>query len=100
MLRTRALSALVFVPPLLIALIIGIQALAVLLAIVAGLAAWEVFRLLKGAGYHSLPLFGSALAVAIVLEAAWSPTGDKGILLIAVGAVLAGIGAFATDGSA
>jgi phosphatidate cytidylyltransferase len=95
MLRTRALSALVFVPPLLIALAIGVQALAVLLVVVAALAAWEAFRLLKGAGYPSLHLFGTALAVAIVLEAAWRPGGDKGILLIAVGAVLAGVGAFA-----
>jgi len=95
MLRTRALSALVFVPPLLVALVIGVPALALLLAVVAGLAAWEVFRLLKGAGFPSLPLFGSALAVALVLEAAWSPGGDKAILLVAVGVVLAGVGAFA-----
>ncbi len=94
MLRTRALSALVLVPPLLLALAIGVPALAVVLAIVAALGGWEVFRLLKGAGYPSLPLFGSALAVALVLEAAWRPAGDKGILLVAVGIVLAGVGAF------
>jgi phosphatidate cytidylyltransferase len=94
MLRTRALSALLLAPPLLLALAIGVPALAVLLAVVAALGGWEVFRLLKGAGYPSLSLFGTALAVAIVLEAAWRPAGDKGVLLVAVGVVLAGVGAF------
>ena len=94
MLRTRALSAVVIVLPLLVALVIGMPALALLLAVVAALGAWEVYRLLKGAGYPSLHLFGTALAVAIVLEAAWRPVGDKGILLVAIGIVLAGVGAF------
>ena len=55
MLRTRALSAVVIVLPLLIALAIGTPALAVFLAIVAALGAWEAFRLLRMAGYPSLP---------------------------------------------
>ncbi len=95
MLRTRALSAVVIVLPLFVALVIGMPALAVLLAAIAALGAWEVFRLLKGAGYPSLSLFGTVLAVAIVLEAAWRPVGDKGILLVAIGVVLAGVGSFA-----
>lgn len=94
MLRTRALSALVLVPPLVIALWIGLPAIAAVLVIVALLGGLEVFRLLKGAGYPSLSLFGTALAVAIVLEAAVAPGGEKGILLVAVGIVLAGVGAF------
>ena len=94
MLRTRALSAIVIVLPLFVALAIGMPALAVLLAVIAAIGAWEVFRLLKGAGYPSLHLFGTALAVALVLEAAWRPVGDKGILLVAIGIVLAGVGAF------
>jgi phosphatidate cytidylyltransferase len=61
--------------------------------IVAILGAVEVFRLLRGAGYPSLALFGTALAVALVLEAFVRPEGDKGILLVAVGVVLAGVGA-------
>ena len=93
MLRTRALSALVLVPVLLVALWIGLAAIAVVLVIVAVLGAVEVFRLLRGAGYPSLPLFGTALAVAFVLEAFVRPVGDKGILLVAVGVVLAGVGA-------
>jgi phosphatidate cytidylyltransferase len=92
--RTRALSALVLVPVLLVALVIGLPAITVLLVLVAALAGLEVFRLLKAAGYPSLSLFGTALAIAFVLEAAVHPVGDKGILLVATGAVLAGIGAF------
>jgi len=92
-LKTRALSALLLVPPLLIALVIGVPAIAAVLVLVALLAGLEVFRLLKAAGYPSLSLFGTALAVTIVLEAAFSPMGDKGVLLIGVGTVLAGVGA-------
>ena len=94
MLRTRALSALVFVPPLLIALAIGPTALLVVLVVVGAIAAWEAFRLLRGAGFPSLAVFGTALTVAFVLEAYWNPLGDKGLMLVAVGVVLAGIGAF------
>jgi phosphatidate cytidylyltransferase len=94
MLKTRALSALVLVPVLLIALVIGLPAITAVLVLVAALGGWEVFRLLKAAGYQSLQLFGTALAVAFVLEAAVQPAGDKGILLVAVGVVLAGVGAF------
>jgi phosphatidate cytidylyltransferase len=92
-LKTRALSALLLVPPLVIALWIGVPAIAAVLVLVALLAGLEVFRLLKAAGYPSLSLFGTALAVAIVLEAAFSPMGDKGVLLVGVGIVLAGVGA-------
>jgi phosphatidate cytidylyltransferase len=92
-LRTRALSALVIVPVLLVALYLGLVAIAAVLVIVAVLAAMEVFRLLRAAGYPSLALFGTALAVAFVLEAAVRPAGDKGMLLVAVGVVLAGVGA-------
>jgi phosphatidate cytidylyltransferase len=95
MLRTRTLSALALIPPLVVALAIGLPAVAVVLAVVAFLGGIEVFRLLKAAGYPSLSLFGTALAVAIVLEAYAAPGGDKGILLVAIGAVLAGVGAFA-----
>jgi phosphatidate cytidylyltransferase len=94
MLRTRALSALVLVPPLVLALVIGMPAITAVLVLVAAIGGLEVFRLLKAAGFPSLPLFGTALAVAIVLEAAFSPAGEKGLLLVAVGVVLAGIGAF------
>jgi phosphatidate cytidylyltransferase len=93
-LRTRALSALILVPPLVVALLLGVPAIAAVLVVAAALGALELFRLLKQAGYPSLPLFGTALAVALVLEAALAPGGEKGLLLVAVGMVLAGVGAF------
>jgi phosphatidate cytidylyltransferase len=94
-LRTRTLSALLLVPPLIIALLIGTPAVAAVLILVAALGGLEVFRLLKQAGYPSLSLFGTALAMALVLEAALAPGGEKGLLLVAVGMVLAGVGALA-----
>ncbi len=95
MLRTRALSALVLVPPLVIALLLGVAALTVVLVAVAVLGAIEAFRLLRGAGYPSIPVLGTVLAVALVLEAAVHPVGDKGLVLIAIGVVLAGVGSCA-----
>lgn len=94
MLKTRALSALLLVLILGVAFVLGLPAIAVVLVVVAALGGAEVFRLLKGAGYPSLALFGTALAVAFVVEAAVKPVGDKGSVLIGVGVVLAGVGAF------
>ena len=94
MLRTRTLTALVLVPPLIVALLIGVPAVAAVLGVAALLGSLEVFRLLRAAGYPSQSWFGAVLAVAIVLEAAFRPGGDKGILLVGVGILLAGIGAF------
>lgn len=94
MLRTRALSALVLVPVLLVALWIGLPAVTALLVLVALLGGHEVFRLLRGAGYPSLAGFGTVLAAALVLVAAIEPVGGKGILLVGVGVVLSGVGAF------
>ena len=95
MLRTRALSAIVLVPPLVVALAIGVPAIAAVLVLAALLASLEVFRLLRQAGYPSLSMFGTVLAVAIVLEAAVRPAPDAGVMLVAIGACLAGIGAMA-----
>jgi phosphatidate cytidylyltransferase len=94
-LRTRTFSALVLIPPLLVALFIGLPAIAAVLALAALLAGLEVFRLLKSAGYPSLSLFGTVFAVAIVLEAFARPAGDTGPLLIGIGLLLAGVGAMA-----
>lgn len=95
MLRTRALSAIVLVPPVILALAIGVPAIAALLVVAALLGSLEVFRLLRQAGYPSLSMFGTVLAIAIVLEAAVRPAPDSGVMLVAIGACLAGIGAMA-----
>jgi phosphatidate cytidylyltransferase len=94
-LRTRVLSAAVLVPPLLVALFIGLPAIAAVLAAAALVGSIEVFRLLRAAGFPSLSLLGTALAVAIVLEAFVRPADATSVLLLAIGAVLAGVGALA-----
>jgi phosphatidate cytidylyltransferase len=92
--KTRGLSALVIVPVLLVAVALGLPGIALLLVFLAIAGGTEVFRLLKMAGYPSLGLFGTVLAVTFVLEAFLQPLGDKGVLLVALGTVLAGAGAF------
>jgi phosphatidate cytidylyltransferase len=92
--KTRGLSALVIVPVLLVAVALGLPGIALLLVFLTVVGGTEVFRLLKMAGYPSLALFGTVLAVTFVLEAYVQPMGDKGLLLVALGTVLAGVGAF------
>lgn len=66
-----------------------------MIVVLTGLAAWETFQLLTGAGYPSLAWLGVAFAVALALDAAVVPAIDSsGILLVAVGAILAAVGAF------
>ena len=93
--RQRAISAAVLVPVLLIVLALGGTVLAIAIAIATALAAVEVFRLLRAAGYAPLSALGTALALAIVLDAA-VPTAleGSGLLLGAVGIVLVAIAAF------
>jgi phosphatidate cytidylyltransferase len=92
--RTRGLSALIIVPVLLVAVALGLPGIALLLVFLAVVGGTEVFKLLKMAGYPSMALLGTVLAVTFVLEAFMRPLGDKGLLLVALGTVLAGVGAF------
>lgn len=83
-------------PPLLIVLILGGWWIVALIALATGLAAIEVFRLLGQAGYSSIAILGVALAVAIVLDGAFPGTLEgSGLILVAVGTILAAVGAFA-----
>ena len=92
-LRERTIGAALLVPPLVAALLLGGPWIVAVVVLAAGLAARETFGLLTGAGYPSLGLLGIVFAVAVVLDAAVVPAIDaSGILLIAVGAVLAAIG--------
>jgi phosphatidate cytidylyltransferase len=95
-LRQRTITAAVLVPPLLVVLALGGLWIAGLVAIVTALAAFEVFRLLRSAGYSSVPALGVALALGIVLDAA-APVQieGSGLILVAIGVVLAAVGAFA-----
>jgi phosphatidate cytidylyltransferase len=96
MLRQRALSAAFLVPPLVVVLVLGGQWIVALIVVATILAGVEVFRLLSGAGYPSIPALGIALAAGIVLDAgAPEVLGGSGLILVAIGTMLAAVGAFA-----
>jgi len=85
--RQRAISAALFVPVLLIVLAIAGPVLAIFVTLVAALAAVEVFRLLRAAGYQAFTALGTTLAVVIVLDAAVPGVLEgSGSLLVAVAA--------------
>jgi phosphatidate cytidylyltransferase len=96
MLRDRALSAALFVPPLLIAIVLGNPWLALLIGVVVALGALEAMRLLRDAGYGTLPVLGVVAAVAVVVDAS-TPTQlpGSGLLLTALALVLIAVGAMA-----
>lgn len=91
----RAISAAVLVPVLLIVLALGGPVLAAAVALVTTLAAVEVFRLFKAAGYATFAALGTALALVIVLDAAFPEVLEgSGLLLGAVGVVLVAVASF------
>jgi phosphatidate cytidylyltransferase len=93
--RRRATSAAVLVPLLLIVVAVGGNLLAAAIAIVTVLAAREVFALLGSAGYPTLPPLGAAVALAVILDAAFPDVLEgSGLLLTAVGIVLVSVAAF------
>ena len=94
--QQRATSAVIFVPPLLIVIVLGMPWILIGLAVLAALAAAECLHLLDSAGHPSLTLLGIVLAVTVTIEAgAPADLADKAALLLAVGLVLAAAGAFA-----
>src|ERR1700741_5307855 len=94
MLRERTISAAVLIPPLLLVLVLGGVGILALVAVATALAAIETFRLLRSAGYPSVPALGIALAVALVLDAAApAELEGSGLILVAIGIILAAAGA-------
>src|SRR5689334_2551888 len=94
MLRDRARSAAILVPPLLVALWLGGGWILLVVGAATVLGAWEAFRLLTGAGHSSLPALGIVLALVIALgDSVKVLPGGSGILLAALGVVLVGVGA-------
>ena len=94
-LRQRATSAAVLVPPLLLALLLGGVWIVAVIVVATALAARETFQLLTSAGYPSLAWLGVVFAVALVLDAAVVPAIEpSGVLLVAIGSILAAVGAF------
>jgi phosphatidate cytidylyltransferase len=95
MLRQRAVSAALLIPPLVVVLILGGTWIVALIVVATVLAAIEVFRLLGAAGYPSVPALGIALAAGIVVDAgAPDIIEGSGLILVAVGTILAAVGAF------
>lgn len=66
-LAARVLFAVVAIPVVAAAVYVGGVALAVLLALAAGLAAWEFFRLAAAAGAQPMAAMGTVLAVLVPL---------------------------------
>jgi phosphatidate cytidylyltransferase len=93
--RQRAISAAFLVPVLLVVLLFGGALLAAAIALITALAAIEVFRLLKAAGYAPFAALGTALALVVVLDAAEPQVLEgSGLLLGAIGIVLVGVASF------
>ncbi len=93
--RERAISAAVLVPVLLLILAVGGPVIGAAVALATALAAFEVFRLLRAAGYATFSALGTALALAVVLDAAFPDVLEgSGLLLGAVGIVLVAVASF------
>jgi phosphatidate cytidylyltransferase len=93
--RDRATSAAILVPALLIVLAVGGIVLAAAVAVVTVLAAREGFKLLSDAGFPTLPLLGTALALSVVADATFPGVLEgSGLLLVAVGIMLVAVAAF------
>jgi len=95
-LRQRVVSAAVLIPVLVVALALGGLWIALVVAVATGVAAVEVFRLLRAAGYPSLAPLGTVLALVVVFDAAQPRLVDgSGVMLFAVGAMIVAAGSFA-----
>ena len=94
--RQRAITAALLVPILLIVLALGGIVLAAAIALVTALTNREVFALLRAAGHPTLALLGVALALTVILDAAFTGVLEgSGLLLMGVGIVLVAVAAFA-----
>jgi phosphatidate cytidylyltransferase len=94
--RQRATSAAVLVPLLLVVVAIGGPVLALAVAIVAAIAAIELFALLRAAGHAPFPALGTALTLVVVFDAVVPNVLEgSGLLLGAVGIVLIAVASFA-----
>jgi phosphatidate cytidylyltransferase len=93
--RERAISAALFVPPLIVVLFLGGPWIAALILLAAGLGSLEALRLLRSAGYPVLVGLGVVIALAIVVDAAVpADLAGSAALLVATAVILAAVGAF------
>jgi phosphatidate cytidylyltransferase len=93
--RQRAITAAVLVPVLLVVLALGGPVLAAAVAIITVFAAIEVFRLLRSAGHEGFAALGTVLALVVVVDAAFPKVLEgSGLLLVAIGIILAAVASF------
>jgi phosphatidate cytidylyltransferase len=93
--RQRALSAAIFVPPLLVVLAIGEPWFGALIAIFVAVAAREAARLVRDAGYPAVVVLAVAGALAVAADVASpEPLRPYADLLAAATLVAAGVAAF------
>jgi phosphatidate cytidylyltransferase len=93
--RQRALSAAIFVPPLLAVLAIGEPWFGALIAVFVAVAAREAARLVRGAGYPAISGLAVVGALAVAADlASPEPLRPYAGLLVAATLVAAGIAAF------
>ena len=93
--RQRATTAAILVPVLLAVLALGGPVLAIAIAVITVIAAREAFRLVESAGHPTFALLGSALALTVVLDAAFPEVLEgSGLLLVAIGVMLVAVAAF------
>jgi len=90
-LRDRARSAALLIPPLLIVLWLGGVWIIALVAIAVAIGAREAYRLLEAAGHPAFPAIGIVLALVVALaDSVTAVPGGAGLLLTAIGIVLVG----------
>jgi len=95
-LRDRARSAALLIPPVLVVLWLGGPWIAALVAVAVAIGAREAFRLLDAAGHPSFPALGIVLALAVALaDTLTSVPGGAGLLVASIGVVLVGTAAIA-----
>ncbi len=94
--RQRALSAAIFVPPLLVVVAIGEPWFGALIAVFVAVAAREAARLVRGAGYPAIDVLAVVGALAVAADVASpQPLRPYADLLVAVTLIGAGVVAFA-----
>ena len=94
MLVDRAKSLVILVPVVIALVVVGQPWFTLGVAAIAAAAAWEAFRLLRGAGLEALAPVGILAAVAIVLEPAVPGASFAGTgVVVGLAIVLAGVAA-------
>jgi phosphatidate cytidylyltransferase len=94
-LRQRAISAAIFVPPLLVCVLLGQPWIAIVVLLATIVGSVETFRLLRSAGYPALPVLGSLLTLALLVDAAApDQLAGSGMLLAGAGLAVVAVGSF------